>query len=409
MMKICLCLKIHIPAIQNNYRFFNINRRHQYYDDVQLRNHTLKVYYGNLLPLFETVKNLSKTNEGKFKVALSISGITLALFKRFIPEAIELLQELKQKNYVEFLSETWSNSILAYFSNRVMIRQIMMHDTTMESMFGFIPSVFVTHSPVSSPETFNTIFDCGKNNILTYSNHIHQLSSMQKNGSENELSHIDEVFFINYKAGRALQEFDTTLNLKSIDYLPKAVYKKIKRNLSVSMPQAIIFNAGELKRPFTIGDSMIWKMAISDLVSDPEIMLVFPSELKYDLNDNFNNCVTQARSRTCKLPDVWIKNNLQKDAFSRQLKMNKLIPFAEIMAIVEEWDIMHDMDYLYYMDNHFLEPKFTATHFNPFSGPYLAYTNYMNVLDDFEERMKKQQSNIVNEASFRGTKKYVNE
>jgi hypothetical protein len=290
-----------------------------------------------------------------------------------------------------------------------MIRQIMLHNTSVESIFGVIPNVFVTHSPVSSPGTFNTIFDCGKNKILTYSNHIHQLTALQKNGNEKVLPNKEEVFFINYKAGRALNEIDSVLNLKSIDYLPKAVYKKVKRNLSVSMPQAIVFNAGELKRPFSIGDSIIWKMVISNLISDSEIRLVFPSELKYGLNDNSNNCLTQERSRTCKLPDVWIKNNLQKDAFSRQTKINKLMPFAQIKSIVEEWDIMHDMEYLYFTDNHFFEPKFNAKHFNPFSGPYLAYTNYMNVLDDFEERMKKQQLNIVNEASFRGTKKYVNE
>jgi len=409
MMKICLCFRIHIPAIHSSYRFFNINSQHRYYDDTQLRNHTLKVYSGNLLPFFENVKNLSSTGGDKFKAAISISGITLALFRRFVPQAIELLIELRQKNQIEFLSETWSNSILAHVSNKLMIRQIMLHNTQMKSLFGVIPDVFIIHSPVSSPELFNTIFDCGKKAILTYSNHSHQIKSVQKNVFEMENPGERQIFLINYKASQALQEIGLNLNVKSIDNLPSAVAKKIKRNLSVSLPQAIIFNPGDFKKPFTFGDSLIWKLVISRLLSDHKIMFMLPSELKNEKTWNQNNNLIEETGKCCRLPDFWLKNNLQKDAFKRQSAINNMVPSAEIKSLVEEWDVMHDMEYLYFMDNHFFESKFTETHFNPFSGPYMAYTNYMNVLDDFADKITKQQKIFIKTVPSRKRKKNINE
>lgn len=406
MKKICLCFKIHIPAIHANYRFFNIDKHLQYYDDGQLRNQVLKVYSSNLQPFFETVKNLVKTYDEKFKTAISISGITLALFKRFVPQAIESLLELKQKNHIEFLSETWSNSILAHSSNRLMIRQIVKHNTLMESMFGIVPDVFVTHSPVSSPGLFNTIFDCGKKTILTYSNHIHQLNAL-KNESENLYYGAKQVFLINYKASQALHEIDLYLKMESIDDLPSSVSGKVKRILSVSVPQVIIFNPANLNKPFTMSDSIIWKMVISHLISDQDIKFLFPSELKNskDLLTDFDG--RDGNGKCCQLPDFWLKNDLQKDAFSRQLSVNKLMPFTEIRSLVEEWDVMHDMDYLYYMSDSFFEPTFAEAHYYPYSGPYMAYTNYMNVLDDFAGKITRQGKNIFMKHSVKkANKKY---
>lgn len=402
-MKICMCFKIHIPAIHSNYRFFNINSQHQYYDDAQLRNHTLKVYFNNFQPFFETVQTLAKTYDEKFKSAISISGITLALFKRFVPQAIESLIELKQKSHIEFLSETWSNSILAYSSNSLMIRQIVNHNAQMKSIFGIVPDVFIAHSPVSSPGLFDTIFDCGKKTILTYSNHIHQLKRLQNNESENRSLGTGQVFLINYKACRALNEIDLNLKMQSIDDLPSAVSRKLKRILSVSVPQAIIFTPGDLNKPFTMGDSMIWEMVMSHLISNPEIMFLVPSELKNnrDWLTTYNR--GEATGKCCKLPDFWLKNDLQKDAFSRQLSVNKLMPFAENKSMVEEWDVMHDMDYLYYMGNSFFEPEFVETHYNPYSSPYMAYTNYMNVLDDFNGKITRPKKNIFRKRSAQKT------
>lgn len=404
MMKICLCFKIHIPAIHLNYRFFDIDLHHPYYDNSQLRNHTLKVYYNNVLPFFETVKNLTKTYDEKFKAAISISGITLALFKRFAPQAIESLLELRQKNHIEFLSETWSNSILAHSSSRLMIRQIVMHNAYMKSMLGIVPDVFITHSPVSSQGLFNTIFDCGKKTILTYSNNIHQLNPLQNNDSENRTAGKRQVFLINYKASKALHEIDLNLKMASIDDLPSAVAKKVKRILSVSVPQAIIFNPGDINKPFTMGDSMIWRIVISHLITDPDITFLFPSELKNSQNRLTTYNLDKGKGKCCKLPDLWLKNDLQKDAFSRQLSVNKLMPFAEIKSLVEEWDVIHDMDYLYYMGNSFFEPKFAEAHFNPYSSPYMAYTNYMNVLDDFAGKITIPKKNILKKRSVQKTK-----
>ncbi len=404
MIKICLCFKIHIPAIHSNYRFFNINARHQYYDDNQLRNHTLQVYSRNLLPFLETIKNISTSGRGNFKAAISISGITLALFKRFVPQAIDLLNELIQKSNIEFLSETWSNSILSHVSNRLMIRQILLHDAQMKSMFGVVPKVFITHSPLSSPELVKTIFDCGKKTVLTYSNHGHQLKSLKKDFSENKHGIERQVFLINYKASKVLQEIDLNLKMKSIDNLSSVIVKKMERNLSVSLPQTVIFNPGDIQKPSTPADSMIWKLTISGLLSDHKISFMLPSEFKNGKPEILNNNLIKGAGSCFKHPDFWLKNSLQKDAFKRQSAINNIIASTNNKSIIAEWDVMHDREYLYYMDNRFFKTEFAEAHYNPYSGPYMAYTNYMNILDDFAGRVTKPKKYSFNKPSVQKTK-----
>lgn len=387
MVKICLCFNIHIPAIQSYYRFFNIKSQHRYFDDARLKSHTLKVYSSNLLPFLETLKFLRSSSGEKFKAAISISGITLALFKRFVPKAIEILNELYQENAIELLSETWSNSILAHISNSLLVRQISLHDAQMRLFFGVVPDVFISHSPVSSPELFNTVFDSSKKMILTYSNPVHKIFSGEKDDSEFKSSFERNVFLINYMDSKKLFEIDLKQKRNSMENLISSACEKVKRDISGSMAQALIFNPADIKMPFTFENSLIWKMIISCLIADEKVRLIFPSELKNGRVRILNKNRVDETGNRCKLPDFWMKNSLQKDAFKRLVEIDNDMSIVREATMIEEWDLLHDMDYLYYMDNHFFKPEFTEKHFNPFSGPYAAYINYMNILDDFNERL----------------------
>lgn len=396
MKEICLCVQIHIPAIQSNYRFFNINNHHRYFDDIQLRNHVLKVYNYNVQPFLETLKNIAAKPGERFKVGISISGITLSLFKKFIPKAIELLNDLNERNIIEFLSQTWSNSVLAFFDTSSMMRQINLHNELMKSLFGEIPNVFIAHSPITSPELFTTIFGSGKKRIFTYSNHIGKKNSNQENYDKVGLSNDHQQCLINYMAARSLQEISHNPVWKSADDIAFSVTRKMKINLSGFCPQAIVYNPLELEKPFLTRDSIIWNKIISYLLEDPQIRILYPSEMK-----NYQNPIPENGDmpgkwmNKCKLPDYWLKSSLQKDAFSSQCAINKLVRFIKTESLINEWDVLQDKEYLYFMDRHFSELKFAETYFNPYSDPYFAYINYMNILDDFKGRIVNQKRRIV--------------
>jgi alpha-amylase len=54
-----------------------------------------------------------KKHKGKFKVAFSLSGIAVEQFELYAPEVIQSFKELAQTGCVEFLSETFSHSLVS--------------------------------------------------------------------------------------------------------------------------------------------------------------------------------------------------------------------------------------------------------------------------------------------------------
>ena len=56
--------------------------------------------------------------------------------------------------------------------------------------------------------------------------------------------------------------------------------------------------------------------------------------------------------------------------------------------VIKDWNYLQTSDHFYYMCTKFFSDGDVHKYFNHYSTPYDAYINYMNVLSDFEERVK---------------------
>ena len=66
-------------------------------------------------------------------------------------------------------------------------------------------------------------------------------------------------------------------------------------------------------------------------------------------------------------------------------KVNK----CEDEQIKKDWEYLQSSDHFYYMATKFFSDGAVHAYFNPYETPYDAFMNYMNVLSDFEIRLKK--------------------
>jgi alpha-amylase len=66
-------------------------------------------------------------------------------------------------------------------------------------------------------------------------------------------------------------------------------------------------------------------------------------------------------------------------------KVNK----CEDDQIKKDWEYLQSSDHFYYMATKFFSDGAVHAYFNPYETPYDAFMNYMNVLSDFEIRLKK--------------------
>jgi alpha-amylase len=343
------------------------------------------------VPFFGTIKKLFIESEGRFKVAVSISGITLKLLQNNVPQAIKDLSNLAQNGCIEFLSEPWSHSIVAFSDPEALLVQTHRHDEMIRTMFGNTPDIFIVHSPVCSEKIWRTITDSWGKGIFIYSNRIDK-APIKKNDTNKTILSNKGVYLINYILSQALQNMDFNPDNQIRTDFGSLILKKMRNCTALVNPLILVYNPTIFMRPFNQNRAFIWQAIINQLLADPEFHFSFPSELMKTSTHFFNeNGVPDKVAHQHKLPeDLWLKNDLQKKALNEQLSIQKLMQTCTRTSLIEDWNLIQDMDHLYYMNNHFFLKEYGENNFNPYFSPYLAFINYMNVLADFTGRLGKK-------------------
>lgn len=395
---ICLCAEIHIPAIPLNYRFLDINHRHNYFEEDQVKEYVNKVCNENVLPFFETFKNIFYRFEGRFKIAIALSGITLTLLRKYAPGVVNQFGEMLRGGCIEFLSVPWSHAILPFADQKMLAQQIHLHDEAINSAFGKLPEVFFSYAPIPSSQLVKNVFSSGKKAVFAFANQFG--NQFIETSSRPDRFSKRGIYFINYLYSRLLREIDLMVSHKSVENVTSAVIRKIKKNHPYLNPMIILCQPASVSLPFQLNRAKIWEEVMVNLLADNDIQFLLPSELINKYNQFIPDDHKQPNLwRQFILPNFWLKNKLQKEAFNKQLCLNAHIHNDIGDEILNDWNFLVDMEYLYYMNMHFTEKKFTENHFSPFSSPYTAYINYMNILDDMEGRLQKR--NIVIRVSTR--------
>lgn len=142
MPSINFCFRIQQPYQFRNYCFEDIGKLHLYEDRTAMAAIMEKLAVNCYLPANKILLEQIKVQDGKFKVAFSISGTTLELFEQFRPDLIDSFRELVNTGCVEILGETYYNSYSWIHSKEEFNRQVMQHEALVKKLFGYEPMVF---------------------------------------------------------------------------------------------------------------------------------------------------------------------------------------------------------------------------------------------------------------------------
>lgn len=391
---ICLCIEVHIPAIPLNYRFFEINHHHNYFEEEQVKQYVNKVCDENVIPFFETFKSIFYHSGGRFKIAVALSGITLTLLQKYgPPQVLKQLEEMLRGECIEFLSVPWSHTLLPLVDQNSLAHQIHLHDEAMVSAFGKLPGIFLSYSPIVSSQLARNIFSCGKTALFSFANSFGNqfVNTSIRSGQFFKRG----VYFMNYLYSRLIKEIDVSVFRRPEENISTAIVKRIRKSYPELNPLILLYHPATVNQPFQLNRAKIWEEIMVQLLADKEMQFMLPSELINNFNYFIPDEHNQLHSmRQFILPDFWLKNNLQKEAFNKQNHLNAHMRTDIGDDILNDWNFLLDMEYLFYMNMHFTEKNFAKNHFSPFSSPYLAYINYMNILDDMEGRLRKR-NNVI--------------
>lgn len=387
MKTICLYFEIHQIIHLKRYRFFDIGRDHYYYDDYENERSISDIAERSYVPALNALIQMAKENPGYFKVALSLSGVGLEQMEMHAPQVIDLLQELNSTGCVEFLCEPYSHGLASLKNEECFRDECIRMKNKIKEVFGQTPKVFRNSSLIYSDEIGAQVASMGFKGMLTEgAKHILGWKS----------PHFVYNCAMNPKLKLLLRDYklsdDISLRFNNSDWSEYPLFAETYVDWIANLPEEEkVINifmelcALGIFQPLS-SNILEFLKALPKCAKERGITFSTPSELcsKYDsvgpLDVPYNvSWVDEERDTSC-----WLGNVMQREAF------DKLYSVADRVRICTDRRIKQDWDYLQASNNfRFMTTKENSVSMNRgiYDGPYDAFTNYMNILGDFINRV----------------------
>jgi len=390
---ICFYFQIHQPFRLKRYRFFDLGHDHYYYDDFSNESIMRKVADKCYLPANRIMLDLITKYKGKFKVSFSLSGIVINQFRLYAPEVLESFRELAETGMVEFLAETDSHSLSSLKSRPQFERQVELHREMMKNFLGVETTSFRNTELIYSDLIGSWVADMGFKSILTegakhvlgwkspnylYCNAINpRLKVLLRNFVLSD----DIAFRFSNKQWSA---WPLTAD-KYASWLGKLAPKSELINIFIDYE--------------TFGEHNWKETGIFDFLQHlPGAILkktpykfMTPSEVAETLQPVSAISIPSPISWADEERDItaWLGNELQVAAFDKLYELSDKVKKCNDEKINKDWEYLQSSDHFYYMATKFFSDGSVHAYFNPYETPYDAFMNYMNVLSDFEIRLKR--------------------
>ena len=387
MKTICLYFEIHQIIHLKRYRCFDIGRDHYYYDDYENERSITEIAERSYIPALTTLIDMAKSNNGAFKVALSLSGVGLEQLEIYAPRVIELLHQLNETGCCEFLCEPYSHGLSALANEECFREDVERMKVKVKQMFGKTPKVFRNSSLIYSNEIGAMVADMGFKGMLTegakhvlgwksphYVYHCAYNQNLKLLLRDFKLSDDISLRFSNsewpeyplfadkYIGWIAdLPEEEQVINI-FMELSTLGIFQPLSSNI-LEFLKALPACAKERGITFSTPSEVISKLKSVDQVDVPYPM----------------SWVDEERDISC-----WLGNVMQREAF------DKLYSIAERVRLCTDRRIKQDWSYMQASNNfRFMTTKETGIWLNRgiYDSPFDAFTNYMNILGDFISRV----------------------
>jgi alpha-amylase len=392
MPSVCCYFQVHQPYRLRRFRVFDIGRSRDYFDDAANREILHKVAAKCYLPANRLLLELIERHQGRFKVAVSISGTALDQLEAWSPETLRSFQELAATGCVELLAETDRHSLSFVFDREEFDHQVDRHVERIETLFGQRPAVFRNTELIFSnalarhlqQRGFRAVLAEGVDRVLGWRSPCFLYASTSAPSLPVLLKHYrlsDDIAF--RFSNRGWEEHPLTA--------PKFA-TWVNR----------LHGAGQLLNLFmdyeTFGEHQWAETGIfeflervpGELLAHPDNDFVTPSEAvaRYpraglvDVHD-FTSWADLERDLS-----AWLGNDMQRTAAEALYGLRPAIYRSGDPELLEAWQRLTTSDHLYYLCTKWFSDGDVHKYFNPYESPYEAYIALMNVLNDLALRVE---------------------
>lgn len=376
MRNLCFYFQVHQPYRLRTYRFFDIGKRHFYYDEYGNRIAMQRVAERCYLPMNQLIMKKIEEFGSKIRFAFSFSGTAIEQMEVYAPYALESFKKLVATGNVEVLAETYSHSLASLMNKDAFKMEVAEHKRLMKDIFGVRTKTFHNTELIYSNEIGADVAEMGFDLIMT-EGAKHVLGWKSPNYLYvNAINPKLKVMLRNYKMSDEIALKFGTENFtvgNFVEWLNSVPEEEEVVNIFVDYE-----TFGEGKDASTgIFDFMNY---LPDAVlKNTDFQFVTPHQIvdKLQPTSVFDapaplSCRDEERDLS-----TWMGNDMQDDALATLYSC-----FKKVKASKDE-ELKHDWRALQGSENF---AAMCTKH--PGGTPYDYYINYMNILTDFINRMK---------------------
>lgn len=393
MKAICFYFQIHQPFRLKRYRFFDIGNDHYYDDEFTNEDILSRIAHRSYIPAAESLLRMIEESKGKFRCAISLTGVVIEQLEIYVPEFLDLLKKLADTGCVEFLAETYSHSLASLIDPEEFEAQVKAHDQLIYEKFGQHPKVLRNTELIYCDEMAPMIHSMGYKGVITEGakhilgwkspNYVYQAASCPKLKLLLKNDKLSDDIARNF-SNTSWEAYPLTAD-KYIDWIASTPADEQVVNLFMNL---------ETFGDFQPRETGIFQFleALPRFAAERGVEFITPSDAISKLKPVAELSVLHPISWADEARDTsaWLGNQLQNEAFQKLYSVSERVRLCQDRRLKQDWYYLQAADHFFYMSTKNMHDGSVHSQFSPYDTPFDAFTNYMNVLADFIVRVEEQ-------------------
>lgn len=391
-MDICIYFQVHQPLRLSQFSLFS-ERTHEgngFFDDSLNSQIMEKVAKKCYLPTNELMLQLLEKHP-EFRISYSLTGVFIEQCREFCPEVLGSFAALAKTGRAEFLSETYYHSLSYLFESKdEFVSQIKLHADAI-SEFAKPSQVFRNTEAMFSNDIAYLVERLGYSGILAEGlDHILGWRSPNYLYSVNGCQKIKALL----RHYRLSDDIGYRFSAKWWSEYPLTADKYARWLSALQGDCTNIFMDYETFGEHHWEDTGIFNFLRAlpgEMEKHRNLSLVTPSQLveRVPVRDSIDVPNVTSWADMERDTSAWLGNEMQRNAFSLLESMEKEVKETKDEGLLRTWRMLGNSDHFYYMCTKSLSDQDVHNYFSPYDSPFDAYINYMNVVNEFRERLEK--------------------